>query len=50
MNQTIPENVFAGEAEIAFPGGVRTERVVGGQEVLADGTLGPFVENPRDDG
>ncbi|MFJ1744631.1 putative T7SS-secreted protein [Streptomyces sp. NPDC088116] len=47
VNQSIPDNPFAREQEIAFPGGVRSENIKGVQERLPDGSLGEYIPNPR---
>jgi hypothetical protein len=46
VNATLPHNTFANELEVAFPGGIDASYVRGAREVLADGTLGPFIPNP----
>ncbi len=47
VNDTLGPHRFATEAEVAFPGGIRSERIRGAQEVLEDGSLGPLIPNPR---
>lgn len=47
VNQAFPTNPFAHEQEIAFPGGIPTERIVGARAIGADGTLGDFIPNPN---
>ncbi|MFJ8078000.1 WXG100 family type VII secretion target [Streptomyces sp. NPDC096176] len=46
VNASIPDNIFANEKEIAFPGGVRTENIKGAWEKLPDGTT-QYTPNPH---
>ncbi|MER5888807.1 putative T7SS-secreted protein [Streptomyces sp. NPDC001941] len=46
VNKSIPDNIFANEKEIAFPGGVRTENIKGVTEQLPDGTT-RYIPNPH---
>ncbi len=47
VNDAYPSNPFAHEQEIAMPGGVPPESVVGGYPVSGDGVKGDFVANPN---
>ncbi|MFI2352361.1 putative T7SS-secreted protein [Streptomyces sp. NPDC019443] len=49
VNKSIPDNIFAREQEIAFPGGVRTENIKGAWERLPDGSFGNYIPNPHYD-
>ncbi|MBD0745613.1 putative T7SS-secreted protein [Streptomyces sp. CBMA152] len=47
VNKTIPENKYAKEQEIAFPGGVRAEHIKGVWELMPDRTWGNYIPNPH---
>ena len=47
VNDAYPANPFAHEQEIAMPGGVPAENVVGSYPVSGDGTKGDFIANPN---
>ena len=47
VNDAYPSNPFAHEQEIAMPGGVPAENVVGSYPVSGDGVKGDFIANPN---
>ena len=47
VNRTIPNHKWTGEYEVAVPGGIPGERIMGAQRVYADGSVGEFVWNPN---
>ncbi|MCT9089268.1 WXG100 family type VII secretion target [Streptomyces sp. ASQP_92] len=47
VNASMPDNIFASESEIAFPGGVRAENIKGVWERTPDGGWGNFTPNPN---
>ena len=47
VNEAYPGNPYAHEQEIAVPGGVPTENVVGSYPVSGDGVKGDFMANPN---
>ena len=47
VNDAYPTNTFAHEQEIAMPGGVPMDNVVGSYPVSGDGLKGDFVANPN---
>ena len=46
VNSAYPTNTFAYEQEIAIPGGVPRESIIGAQRALPGGGLGPVIPNP----
>lgn len=47
VNDAVQFNPHWREAEIAFPGGIPREQIIGAQKIGSDGTsLGNFIENP----
>jgi len=47
VNQVYPDNPFSSEQEIAVPGGIPKEAIMGAQPILPDGTLGDPIINPN---
>ncbi|KJQ53315.1 scabin-related ADP-ribosyltransferase [Microbacterium sp. SA39] len=48
VNQAFPNNPYASEFEVAYPGGIPTEFIVGAQRIGDDRTsLGDFIPNPN---
>jgi hypothetical protein len=46
VNSAHPSNIHATEQEIAMPGGVPRESIIGAKKVLPGGRLGPIILNP----
>jgi len=45
VNSAIPDNIFANESEIAFPGGIAPENIVGAHVVDPSRSLGQWIPN-----
>ncbi|MFJ3952873.1 putative T7SS-secreted protein [Streptomyces libani] len=47
VNQTLPNNKYRGEEEIAFAGGIDRRHIKGAWEILPGGTKGEWMPNPQ---
>ena len=47
VNRAIPDHKWHGEFEIAVPGGIPPERIIGVRPVSAEGKVGDFIWNPN---
>ncbi|MGD3112885.1 scabin-related ADP-ribosyltransferase [Streptomyces sp. YGL11-2] len=47
VNQTLPNNKYRGEEEIAFAGGIDRKHIKGVWEILPEGTKGEWTPNPH---